>query len=171
MRTEKTATDTIREVSVDRLNWVRWISDSLLSPLTDAQVMHRAGGVGNHALWVMGHIASVDAYFCSSLGGQKPLFDEGFMSLFEGGSVVSDDARAYPSRQEVAGAMVSARENLIRWWSSLSDEEMGRELEGEVKRFAPDVRSLPVTIAAHEMFHTGQVATCRAALGLPRALR
>lgn len=170
MRTEKVAPG-IRELALDRLAWARWMTDSLLTPLTDAQAMHRADGKGNHAVWVMGHIASVDAYFCSTLGGTKPLFDDRFMKLFQGGSEVSDDPSAYPSRREVAAAMAAAREHLITWWNSVPEQDMDRELEGEVKRFAPDLRSVPITIAMHEMFHTGQVATCRASLGLPRVLR
>ena len=171
MRTEKSAMDVVREMSVDRLAWVRWFTESLLTPMTDAQLLHRAGGAGNHGIWVMGHIAATDEFFRTHFTGEASELGEGFMDLFGGGSEIQADPRVYPSRAELVQAMSAARANLIRWWSALGDAELERPLEGELARFAPDLRSLPVTIAAHEMLHTGQVASCRASLGLPRVLR
>jgi hypothetical protein len=171
LRTEKTAHDVVRELSIDRLAWVRWFTEALITPMTDAQLVHRAGGAGNHGIWVMGHIAATDEFFRSHFTGQPGDLDDRFMDLFGGGSEIQADSRVYPSRAHLVQAMSAARANLIRWWSSLSDTELDQPLEGELARFAPDVRSLPVTIAAHEMLHAGQVATCRASLGLPRVLR
>jgi len=161
----------VRDISLDRLAWVRWFTEALITPMTDAQLLHRAGGTGNHGIWVMGHIAATDEFFRTHFTGETSELGDRFMDLFGGGSEIQPDPRVYPTRGELALAMADARANLIRWWSALTDLELAKPVEGELARFAPDLRSLPVTIASHEMLHAGQVATCRASLGLPRVLR
>lgn len=41
----------------ERLAWARQFTEGLIGAMADDQLVPPAGGLGNHALWVMGHLA------------------------------------------------------------------------------------------------------------------
>jgi uncharacterized damage-inducible protein DinB len=157
------------EMLVERMEWVRTFTDALVKPLTDAQVVHRASGVGNHAMWVMGHMAVTDDFFLHLFSGQ-PRCLEKWDGMFAGGSEPKDGLDAYPARSEVEAAFRDARGRVKAWARNASEAELDAPLVGDVARFAPTVRAALVSMGAHEFFHAGQVASCRSSLGLARVM-
>lgn len=159
-----------RTIALDRLAWARQFHEAILAGVPDDALLARAGGAGNHAMWVMGHIASVDAFFLGVLGAKAPSLPSGFDELFAGGSKVFDDASVYPSREVALDAMRTSRAALVQWAESLDEEGLCAPLPEDLHPFAPNVISMLFTIAAHEAFHAGQVASVRASLGMTPVL-
>lgn len=156
----------LAEVAVERLNWTRNYTNMLLEGIPDEKLTARAGDKGNHALWVMGHVALTDDQMLAAIAGKAPTLPESFGKLFGPGSQPSDSASDYPTRAELVEALRTTREALCDWVATI-DDEAGREALPEAFRpFAPDVGSLPFGISAHELFHAGQVASVRSYLGI-----
>ncbi|MFG0274821.1 MAG: DinB family protein [Phycisphaerales bacterium] len=155
-----------RAIALDRLAWVRRFHEGILAGVPDDALFVRAGGAGNHAMWVMGHIASTDAFILNAMGGRAPALPRGFDELFAGGSKVFDDPGAYPDRAEMVDALDATRRALVRWAESLEGEALYAATPEDLRPFAPDVITTLHSLGAHEMFHAGQVASVRAALGM-----
>ena len=167
----QTATAALRELALDRVTWSRGFLNALLAEMTDEQLLARAAGSGNHAMWVMGHMATVDDNVVSAITGEPQRLPETFRTLFAAGSKPTDRAADYPSRQELTGAMNAARERLKQWIATLDDSTAFEPTPERMRRFAPNRIVLGLTVSAHEMMHAGQVTAVRAALGLPRLVQ
>lgn len=161
----------VRRVALERLAWARGFTHALLADMTDEQLLVRAGGRGNHTLWVMGHLAQTDDAILSALTGEPPQLSGSFKDRFGGNREPSADASDYPARDELAAAMRSSRDRVIAWVGSLDETTAYEPAPEFLRRFAPDRITAAFALAAHEMLHNGQVTSVRAALGLPRLLR
>ena len=170
--TETAATlDRTMEIAIDRLKWARGFTETLIEGVPDEQLTYRVGGKGNHALWVMGHLAVIDDRILSTLTGSPRELPERYYELFAPGSQPSGDAKDYPSRSELAELMRAGRRRLLAWVGTFDEETGGTPTPEPMRRFAPDWISLAFSMASHDMLHAGQVAAVRTALGLPRLIR
>src|SRR5687767_9834877 len=103
----------IRQVALERMAWARGFTHGLLANMTDEQLLVRAGGRGNHALWVMGHLARTDDAILSALTGEPPQLPALFKELFGENREPTSNPSDYPTRDELAAAMRSARDRVI----------------------------------------------------------
>ena len=69
---------------------------NLLEDVPDHKLTHQPVNHGNHALWIVGHIANTDTFFATSLGKREPKTPPEFAGLFGMGSKPTPDASAYP---------------------------------------------------------------------------
>ncbi|MEZ6318538.1 MAG: DinB family protein [Phycisphaerales bacterium] len=138
----------------------------LLEGLTAEQMMTRPCAKGNHGMWIMGHIAWTDDSFLQGLGGQASGIPASWNGLFGMKSEPSDDASAYPSRDELMGAMEDRRAALVAWLSGLNEAELIKPIEGDMAQFARTLAQVPSSLAFHEGMHAGQLSMARRAAGL-----
>lgn len=138
----------------------------LLETLSDEQLHVRAGGAGNHALWVMGHVAYADDLFVSLFCNEPSCLPEGHTELFINGTTPSDNPADYPDREELLKRMETARTRLIKWAQSLEGDAIWQASPEEVAQIAPDAITAVHTLAQHDFVHGGQIATIRATLGM-----
>lgn len=161
-----TELNTTVALAVERMNWSRNFAFSLLESFSDNQLTHRAGGVGNHALWIMGHIAWFDDFIVSEVTGEPCMLPEQYTTMFGSGTTPTENPADYPSQSHLSSMMVSARQRMISWVETL-DESTSLTPTPEVLRpFSPNNIAVPFTIAAHDLFHLGQLATVRSSLGM-----
>jgi hypothetical protein len=158
----------IQAIALERMAWSRGFVESLLNGITDDQLIVRPGGTGNHALWIMGHYAVTDDQILAMMTGESETLPETFAKRFTAGSEPIDDVAAYPTRHELTTTMRSTRERMSAWVASLPESDWGTATPEALAPFATDAISVPFAIAAHDLFHAGQLATVRASLGLPR---
>ncbi len=153
-------------IAIERMEGSRGYLLRLLESLSDEQLVARAGGAGNHALWIMGHIAHSDDAVVSTFTGEPSCLPGGHDALFATKTSVSDNAADYPNRDELLNRMTKARERVTGWVKSLDDKSA---LQASPKQLAPFARN-PIAaahgVSQHEFMHAGQVATIRASLGL-----
>ncbi|MEX2217088.1 MAG: DinB family protein [Phycisphaeraceae bacterium] len=161
----------IKEMALDRLTWSRGLASALFAGVPDDQLTAKAGGKGNHPLWVMGHIAVSEDGLVSAYTGQKLLLSDRMHALFKGGTEPTDNAADYPSRAEVIQALETARKKVLDWLQSMDEKSMHQPAPKGLERLAPDAISTAFTLAMHELFHAGQMASVRSALSLPRVFR
>ena len=161
----------LRRVALERLAWARMFTQALLAGFSDEQLLIRAGGRGNHAMWVMGHLAQTDDAILSALTGQPAHLPEPCRELFGENREPTADAGDYPSKAKLTEMMESTRRRVTAWVESLDETSAFQPTPPPLQRFAPDMITAAFALVAHEMLHVGQVTTIRAVLGLPRLLR
>ena len=123
---------------------------------------------GNHAAWVMGHIAVSEDFFHSTIAGVPSIFPESWGKLFGINSECVADAKAYPSKAELVDALEKSRAAFVGWVSGLEEAGLRRELPENLRQFGPDVAGLIAKMGFHEGFHTGQLSVARRAQGFAR---
>ncbi len=60
---------TILESNLVALEYSRHFVNALLATIPEEQLCHQPFPGANHALWIMGHLASVDAFLLQACGG------------------------------------------------------------------------------------------------------
>ena len=159
--------ESMKRMAINRLEWDARFSDSLLNALPDEHMLTRAGGAGNHAAWVLGHMAQSMDFIVAMVSGEARVLDESWDVLFGGGSEPADDCSGYPSLPEMREGLDRARARTMEWVNGLDETTMFEPVPEPLQPFANDAISVPFTIVAHNLFHVGQVATIRASLGNP----
>lgn len=164
----RSATDTpaIFSTAVDRMAWARRLAESLVAAVPDEQVAFQPGGRANHALWVMGHLAFNDDFIRTLCTGEPSDLPPRYAELFSAKTKPVGDPDVYPPRDELLDAMRATRQRTLEWMDTWTPERYHTPTPESIRAFAPDWIALPYTHAAHDLFHAGQVASCRAALGL-----
>lgn len=123
---------------------------------------------GNHAAWIMGHIAVSEDFFRSTMGGAPSQFPLSWGTMFGINSECVPDAKKYPPKAELLDALGKSRAAFVGWASGLDEAGLRRELPENLRQFGPDVAAMIAKMAFHEGFHTGQFSVARRAQGLPR---
>lgn len=138
----------------------------LLEGLTDEQMMTRPCPKGNHAAWIVGHLAWTDDSFLQGLAGQASGIPESWNAMFGMKSEPSDDPAAYPPREELMRRLDDRREGVRAWLSGLSEAELTAPIEGDMAQFARTLAMVPSSLSFHEGMHAGQLSMARRAAGL-----
>ena len=145
-------------------------AETLVKDLSAEQMVEQPNGVINHPAWSLGHLV-VWANNLGSMLGLESSLPNGWDKTFATGETPSSDVSAYPSKDEILGAL---REQHSRNTEALKSAD----LESWAKPH-PYVKTLPYfptvgdmitfLMTAHEMNHVGQIAAWRRAMGLGSA--
>jgi len=157
-------------VDTRALRFSRGFFMALYQPLDDRSLLHQPVACGNHPLWLAGHLACVDEFFRTSVGGGDPILPVAWNTLFGPGSTPRRDRGAYPARTEVDQGLAAARTALLEWFESCDDYRARQLLPENLRSFARSVELLPGSLAVHEGLHTGQLSVVRKSLGLAPAI-
>ncbi len=79
-------------------------ADLLVKDLSAEQMVEQPGGVVNHPAWSLGHLTVAAGYLGELLGLESNVPD-GWSETFKTGGEPSGDASAYPSKEEILGAL------------------------------------------------------------------
>jgi len=139
----------------------------LVEDMKDTPVTFPTPKGGNHPLWVLGHVIHSEAGLVARfiLGKENPLAK--WDSLFGRGSVPEADAARYPSMDELLVEWERVRVRTLDVLRSFSDADLSRPSKAPPEladRFATIADCFSV-ISLHAIFHAGQVADARRALG------
>lgn len=156
----------LSHIAIEQMEGSRSFLLGLLESLSAEQLMARAGGAGNHALWIMGHIAQSDDAVVSMFTGEPSCLPDGHNALFASRTSVSAIATDYPSRADLLIRMTKARERVTEWANSLDDRSALQAFPEQLAAFAPNPIAAAHRVSQHDFLHAGQVATVRASLGL-----
>jgi len=121
---------------------------------------------GNHALWVIGHLAVSEASIVGRfIKGQEPALKE-WQSLFGLGSQPTSDLSKYPAKAELLKKSQAVRQETLDLLRSLSEKDLDKptSVQQNQELFGTIGRCL-VTMVHHQAFHLGQIAVVRRALG------
>lgn len=141
-----------------------------LDGLSDEQWVHQAFEGANHALWNVGHLACVDAWFLGCVGGDGEAVKEAWMDRFWIGSEPAPGLDANPPVAEVRRALGRTREALVAHLRGLPDEDLLLDCGEPLAHAAPTRAHMPSLMAWHDANHMGQVFMSRRSMALPFVL-
>ena len=133
---------------------------------TEQMAAQQPGGVINHPAWSLGHLV-VSADNLAQLLGLDSNLPEGWREIFLTGGEPSGDPSAYPSKEEILGALkwqhARNTEAVKNTDTSLLAEPHPNE---ERRQYFPTLGDMVVFLmTSHEMQHLGQIAAWRRAMG------
>ena len=120
---------------------------------------------GNHAIWFVGHMGTVDNFMISILAPEREDSRDEFSQSFGMGSQPSAQITDYPPIEELLAYMSSRREVFLEVLDSLDEESLAKETPEGTPGFMPDYASIFETAVWHEALHSGQLSMIRRALG------
>jgi hypothetical protein len=138
-----------------------------LKDLSDADMLVRPAPGANHAAWQLGHLAAAEARMVAAAKGVAPELPAGFAERFKKDTATSDDAGAFPKKQELIDAFAKARAASIEWAKTLTAEQMDKDAPESIRAFCPKVGHMPGMLAEHTAMHLGQFQVLRRKLGKP----
>ena len=146
----------------------RKLSEGLLSSFeSPEQWTHQICPNANHALWFVGHMATIDNFFISLIDKVRVRDEPGYRDKFGMGSHPSSSPGDYPAPMQVLDYMRDRRQELLSVLETLSDEDLAKSTPPGSPDFLPDYASVFETAIWHEGLHSGQVSMVRKSLGMP----
>ena len=137
---------------------------ALLKGLDGPALVYRPGGQGNHALWLIGHIASGEGHLAGWGGAEIDVPPVGDMSKFAIGSTPVADAAAYPSEQQLLDYAAAVHAQTLAALAKMTDADLdGPAVNGP--EFVKSRGHAWRMVVIHEAEHIGQLTVVRRELG------
>jgi uncharacterized damage-inducible protein DinB len=145
---------------------MRQMSQRLLADFqTPEQWVFQVHPQCNHALWFVGHMATIDNFFLSLVAPDKTRPMPELQSQFGMGSQPTNDPAAYPPPDSVLEVMNERRAALLAALDGMTDDDLAQKTPSGAPEFLPDVASVFELAIWHEGQHNGQLSVTRRALG------
>ena len=157
----------ILESNLVALEYSRHFVNALFEAMTEDQLCHQPFPGANHALWIMGHLASVDAFLLQACGGPSDPQLLAMQPLFFMKSQPSPNLSDYPPVAQVRAWFDLTRKTVLDWFRSQNEQDLSTPLPEGLREIAPDRLCLIARLAIHEAGHAGQLTMIRKSLGLP----
>lgn len=159
-----------RQHAIELLKWARKVSTDMLNGFPKDKATFQPSPTDNHVVWVLGHLASTDAWIGSVLDIPGTGVPASYAGHFGSGTKPTPDPRDYPPFDEVLKAFHATREALVRWYSTAPDASLAASLKEKSGGFTSDPIDALYKLSWHEGWHFGQVASVRKALGMPSVI-
>lgn len=139
----------------------------LLNDLQDIPTTQPTANGGNHALWIIGHLARGESNLLDGFILGKPNRFPELEDQFEMGTTPTDDASQYPAVEELLGKFEAVRAASLAHLETLSEADLDKKSHApeEFGQFFGTVGACYAAMCNHMSFHTGQLAVCRLAAG------
>lgn len=162
---------TVKDVVREQLQFSQMLLEKMTADLTDPEYLMPAIDNGNHATWILGHIAHAEDWATSLLTGNAQNLSAAVHELYQGGSTCTTDASRYPSRAEIDDMFKTTRARTFNALEGFDEGRWGDDApEGAPIDSFPKVGSLWGLLGFHPFWHIGQLTDCRKVLGKPPAL-
>jgi len=139
----------------------------LVEDMRDAPLTFPTPRGGNHPLWVIGHVAYVEANIPHIVSGELNALDR-WAVLFAPGTEPKADARVYPPIDELLSAFREVRAQNLKILEALGEAGLDQATKSPPRGLEEAFKTAGQTflvIAMHHMSHRGQVADARRAAG------
>jgi uncharacterized damage-inducible protein DinB len=156
----------LRDQILTAYDWTQTQLQKVFDAIPQDQFLHQPFPGANHALWTMGHLATVDQFFLKSVAARDAALFDKYATIFFAKSTPSPNADAYPPPAAVREYYDSSRQAFRSWIESLDDQQLAAPLPAEQQRFAPSLAGMLFRLLWHEGMHYGQLTVLRKSLGL-----
>ena len=140
---------------------------NLIEDMRDAPMTQPTSNGGNHPLWVMGHLASIEGAVRSALFGEPHPVGH-WAHLFAPGTQPRTDPGAYPPFDEVVRTWRELRAQNLRRLDEVGDAGLDAPAKAPPPGFEDAMRTVGqgfLLLALHQMVHYGQIADARRVTG------
>jgi uncharacterized damage-inducible protein DinB len=165
-RKELTMAEPLRDQLLAAFDWTDKAVEDLFDAIPADEFLHQPCAGANHALWTLGHLATVNQYFLKTLAGRDGALFENYKAMFFAKSKPSPDADTYPPIDVIRGYFKTSRTAFRSWVESLTDEQLTGPAPEEFQKFAPTLGNILMRLLWHEGMHYGQLTVIRKSLGL-----
>ncbi|MCA9277609.1 MAG: DinB family protein [Phycisphaeraceae bacterium] len=145
----------------------------LLSDLRDTPLVQPTVNGGNHALWIVGHLATVEGMAIQGFMLNKPNPMAAHEHLFRMGSTPSTDPTMYPGFDQLVKMYDDIRTQTYALLDTLTDADLAKTAPGCPEQFANWFGTYEKCLRSqvlHPLMHSGQAADIRLALGKERLM-
>ncbi len=158
--------DVLRTQLLNAFEYTDKVVDELFAGIPDDKYLYQPCPGGNHALWTLGHLATVTQYFLANLAGHDNGLAEKYREMFFAKSVPSPDASSYPPLEVIRDYYKTSRAAFRSWVESLTDAQLTAPPPEKFSKFAPTLGNVLMRLLWHEGMHYGQLTVIRKSLGL-----
>ncbi|MDF1810109.1 MAG: DinB family protein [Phycisphaerales bacterium] len=141
----------------------------LINDLKDEPLAQPTINGGNHALWILGHIAHTDSSLLNQMiQGQETCTLEHLKEHFAYSTQPSTDASIYPSFDSLLKDYDTAHAEVIAYLDTITEDDLDKPSVGcpeDWKDFIGTVGKCLNVISLHTTMHYGQLADIRKSLG------
>jgi uncharacterized damage-inducible protein DinB len=158
--------EVLRNQLLAAIDWTDKAVEELFDAIPADQFLHQPCSGANHALWTLGHLATVNQYFLKALAGRDGAVFEKYKEMFFAKSLPSPDIASYPPIEVIREYFKTSRAAFRSWVESLSDEQLTAPPPEGFQKFAPTLGNVLMRLQWHEGMHYGQLTVIRKSLGL-----
>lgn len=152
--------------ALDMLAFAHGTTTALLADWPADKLTFQPSPTDNHALWTIGHLASIYQWFASLLDGTYPPLPDNYNALFGMGSKPVADPAAYPPVAEVRANLDRMYARFAELAARIRPADAGKPTIGDSHGFCRDRADVIDKAAWHEGWHSGQLSSLRRALDL-----
>jgi hypothetical protein len=156
------------EAISSNLHTSRFIMTSYLNDLSDEDLIVRPVPAAHHAAWQIGHLILSESQMINGVrASSAPALPPEFAARHDKGAAKASDNTQFYSKSQYLSFMNNLREATLALLSQLSEEDLSKPGPEAMRSYAPKVGSVFLSIANHELMHSGQIAVIRRTLGKP----
>jgi len=159
-----------KDVILDQLRSGQYVYGKLTAELSDAEYFKPPVEGGNHAAWLLGHVACSEDSIVSQITGVPKRIPEATHELFKGGSACVADPKKYPSRKQIDALFFNSRARTVEALTNYDERKWGDPSPWGGKSPFPTMGSMWGLQGTHQFWHIGQLAVCRQAMKKKPAL-
>ena len=125
---------------------------------------------GNHAAWILGHVACSEDSILSQLTGTPKRIPNPTHELFKSGSTCFADASRYPTRKQIDELFRDSRARTLEELACFDETKWNDPAPPGWRERFPTVGAMWGLQGTHQFWHFGQLTVCRQALKKKRVL-
>ncbi len=136
--------------------------------LSDADLLVRPVPNANHIAWQLGHLAAAERQLGAQIpGAAYPALPGGWAEQYGKSTASMEPPKGFHTKAQYLAELNKSRDATLAALAKMSDADLDKPTEGQMKAFAPTIGALIVLISNHTLMHAGQITCVRRKLGKP----
>lgn len=149
------------------MNSARFVLQSYLADLTDADLLIRPLPGANHIAWQLGHLIVAENGMAGGCGCEMPALPAGFAEAHGNETAGSDDPSAFRTKAEYLALLEQQRAAALKALEVIPDARLDEPAPESMQAYARTVGAMFNTLGLHEVMHAAQFVVVRRKLGKP----
>ncbi len=143
--------------------------DTMLSDLSDADLLVRPAPGANHLAWQLGHLIKSEVKMVKDQFSDAafPELPAGFVERHGKETAAVDPPTGFASRAAYLDLFNRVRQATIDAVGKLSDADLDKPSKGTMAKFFPTLGGILLLVSNHTLMHSGQFAVVRRKQGKP----
>jgi uncharacterized damage-inducible protein DinB len=144
------------------------LTESLLSDLSDADLLVRPVPTANHIAWQVGHLITAEYFLIAKVNDNvQRAFPEGWAEKYSKEAATMDDPKHFEGKQRYLELFHAQRQATLEAFQSMAPEKLDQPGPESLRRVVKTVGDLFLFQGHHELMHAGQYSCIRRKLGKP----